>query len=255
MAQPKILIVMPAYNAAKTLKDTYESIPKDSYSNILVVDDASTDKTSQIANQLGLTTITHRRNTGYGGNLKTCFTYARSFKADVTIELHPDNQYDAGQIPTLTEKVLREQYDLVIGSRFAGQVSPSTYGMHWYRIIANKLLSAIDRSILGVPLSEFHTGFRAYSARFLTVVPFMTNKDNYTFSFEVIVQAIALGLKVGEIPVISRYTKESTSATLTNSTIYALQTIDTLRKFLIYKYLGSPQPLFDIKRRQRVSNG
>lgn len=236
MARPKILIVMPAYNAAKTLKDTYESIPKNSYSEILVVDDASTDRTSTIAKQLGLHTIMHRQNKGYGGNLKTCLTYARKYGADVTVELHPDNQYDAGQILTITKKILKEHYDLVIGSRFAGPENPALYGMHWYRLLANKVLSAIDRTILRVNLSEFHTGFRGYSRKLLEIIPFMEFKNNYTFSFEIIVQAIALGLKVGEIPIVSRYTKDSTSATLKNSAIYALETFDVLRKYLMGTY-------------------
>lgn len=236
MVKPKVLIVMPAYNAAKTLKSTYESIPRNSYSEILVVDDASIDRTSTIAKQLGLHTIMHQQNKGYGGNLKTCLTYARKYGADVTVELHPDNQYEAGQIPTITKKILKEHYDLVIGSRFANQENPALYGMHWYRLLANKVLSTIDRAILRVNLSEFHTGFRAYSARFLTTIPFTENRDNYTFSFEVIVQAIASGLKVGEIPIVSRYTKDSTSATLKNSAIYALETFDVLRKYLMGTY-------------------
>ncbi len=255
MAQPNVLIVMPAYNAAKTLKDTYEAIPENSYSDILVVDDASNDGTSKLAKQLGLRTITHRQNKGYGGNLKSCLTYAKQHKADVAVELHPDNQYDASQIPNLTRKVINEHSDLVIGSRFASPEGPGAYGMHWYRILANKFLSAIDRNVLGVNLSEFHTGFRAYSARFLTTVPFMKNKNNYSFSFEVIVQAIAMGLKVSEIPVISRYTKDSTSATLTNSTIYALETLDTLRKYIFSKYLGSHYPQFGNKQKNTYHNG
>lgn len=239
MSKPKVLIIMPAYNAGKTLKATYEHLPKNCFDEVVIVDDASTDATTQIAKSLGLPTITHKENKGYGGNLKTCLNYALQHKADITIELHPDNQYDASKIPLLIKKIRDDNCDLVLGSRFTNSEGPAEYGMHWYRILANKFLSSIDRMVLGIKLTEFHTGFRAYSLQLLKNIPYKANRDNYTFSFEVIVQAIALGFKVDEIPVVSTYTKNSTSASLFNSTIYALETFDVLRKYLLHKHFGS----------------
>lgn len=235
MRTHRILIVLPAFNAEKTLEATIDQIPKASYSDLILVDDASRDNTIALARKLGIRTIAHKENLGYGGNLKTCLSYARKIEADVTIELHPDNQYDATQIPILTRKVLKAQCDLVIGSRFANTKGPRAYGMHWYRSVANRILSFFDRLILGLPLSEFHTGFRAYSKKFLATVPYRANKDNYTFSFEVIAQARYFGLSVCEIPVVSRYTKDSTSATIKNATLYALETFAVLGKYILQK--------------------
>lgn len=234
----KIIAFMPAYKASRTLEQTVKAIPGGLIDSIVLCDDGSSDQseTLALAHKLGIQTVLHHtRNRGYGGNLKTCLNEAFSQGADIALEIHPDAQYDLRNLEVLINKSIETGAGIVLGSRFANSKSPRAYGMPLKKVLANKGLSFFDRLVLGVPLTEFHTGYRAYSRQFLATVPIDDDKDNYTLSFETIAQAVYFGFGVAETPVVSRYFEEAHSASLKNSTIYAFETMIVLLKFILQK--------------------
>ena len=234
----KIIVFMPAYKASQTLSQTVTAIPPALIDGIILCDDGSPDQVETLAEakRLGIKTILkHERNRGYGGNLKTCLAEVVRQGADIALEIHPDAQYDLSHLERLIQTSITTGAGIVLGSRFSNKRSPRAYGMPLPKFLANKGLSFFDRLVLGLPLTEFHTGYRAYSRAFLEQVPFEADKDNYTLSFETIAQAVYFGFKVVEVPVISRYFKEAHSASLKNSTIYALETMLVLAKFMSQK--------------------
>lgn len=238
----KVVIIMPAYNAAQTLEVTYASIPRQVVDQIILTDDVSQDETVEIARKLGLKTIVHIQNQGYGGNQKTSYVEALKNGADIVVMLHPDNQYDAAQIPALIEPIQRGDYDMMIGSRFLGKDTLKG-GMPLYKYIGNRFLTWIENLVLGQNLSEYHSGFRAYSRRFLITIPFLLNSDDFVFDSEVLAQATAFNFKIGEVAVPTRYFEEASSINFKRSVIYGLATLITMGKYLIYR-LGlfqSPQ--------------
>ena len=229
-----IVVIMPAYNAAKTLKITYENIPQDCVDKIILTDDVSQDETVDIARELGLKTMVHVQNRGYGGNQKTSYLEALKDGAEIVIMLHPDNQYDATRIPALIEPIRQGKYDMMIGSRFLGKDTLKG-GMPFYKFVGNRFLTWMENLVLGQDLSEYHSGFRAYSRKFLTTIPFLLNSDDFVFDSEVLAQATAFEFKIGEIAVPTRYFREASSINFKRSTVYGLSTLWVMLKYLLYR--------------------
>ena len=225
---------MPAYNAAKTLQATYDDIPKGLVDTIILVDDASHDETVKKARELGLKVFVHPENRGYGGNQKTCYTEALKEGADIVIMLHPDYQYDPKLIPAIIKPILDGKADLVLASRLLSGTALSG-GMPFYKFISNRFLTTCENIFLGQKLSEFHTGYRAYSKKLLTSIPFMKNSENFVFDTEVIVQTVYFGFKIEEIPCPTRYMKDASSISFKNSVVYGMQTLQAVFKYFFAK--------------------
>ncbi len=232
--RPKIVVVMPAYNAAKTLKITYEDIPHQAIDQIILVDDGSTDKTLEIARELHLTAFVHTRNFGYGANQKTCYTEALKEGADIVVMLHPDYQYDPTLLPEIIAPIKAGEADIVLGSRFLGG-STLRQGMPWWKYLGNKFLTKLENWTLGLNLSEYHTGYRAYSRRVLEEIPFSLNSDRFVFDQEMLVQATHLKFRITEVPVPTKYFPESSNASFVDSSIYGLSIILLLCRFIVHK--------------------
>jgi glycosyltransferase involved in cell wall biosynthesis len=231
----RAVVVMPAYNAAATLGATIDEIPPGVADIVIVVDDASHDNTVRVAESLNLTVIRHPHNVGYGGNQKTCYMEALRQGADVVVMLHPDGQYDPAILGQMIDKVRHEGCDLVMGSRFAEGGRARRGGMPWWKILANRFLTSCENAVLGLGLSEYHSGYRAYSRHFLESVPFLRNSNDFVFDTQVLVQAAAFGMKVGEVPVTTRYFAEASSINFRVSTVYGLKTMYCLGRFLLHR--------------------
>ncbi len=233
--QPKVIIVMPAYNAVKTISNSYKKIPKDIIDEIILVDDASTDKTYEEARKLPISVFRNKQNLGYGGNLKVCLTKALERNADIVIEYHPDDQYDPKDIKEFIQKA-KDGFDFALGSRFVRPKEALENKMPPIKFVANRTMSFIDQLVLGIEMTEFHSGFRMYTKKLLEKVPYRQNSDNYLFSFEIIVQAVYWGLRVAEVPISCHYHPAMHTANLKNSTIYALGTFKTLWQYSLAKF-------------------
>jgi len=247
-----VVVIMPAYNAAKTLEATYASIPADVVDKIILTDDVSQDETVEIARQLGLKTIIHVQNRGYGGNQKTSYLAALKDGADIVVMLHPDNQYDATCIPALIEPIRQGACDMMIGSRLLGEGTLEG-GMPLYKFIGNRFLTWVENLVLRQNLSEYHSGFRAYSRKFLTTIPFPLNSDDFVFDSEVLAQASAFNFKVGEIAIPTRYFPEASSIGFKRSVKYGLATLWTMGRFLLYRLGWSQNPQFTKTLAQVIS--
>ncbi|MCD6405813.1 MAG: glycosyltransferase family 2 protein [Planctomycetes bacterium] len=234
MTQARVVVVMPAYNAAKTLEKTFHDIPEGSADEVLLVDDASADETAEVARGLGIHVLQHPANRGYGGNQKTCYTEALSLGADIIVMLHPDYQYDPKRIPDIVRPIKEGAADLVLGSRLADGKALAG-GMPLYKFISNRFLTIVENLVLGQHLTEMHTGYRAYSRRLLETIPFMTNSEGFVFDTQVIVQTAAFGFKIAEIPVPSKYIPEGSSIRFGASVAYGLGTLWTLVRYLLHK--------------------
>jgi glycosyltransferase involved in cell wall biosynthesis len=240
MAGHRIVIVMPAYNAARTLERTYADIPHDLVDHVILVDDVSRDQTVEIARRMGLQVIVHQQNRGYGGNQKTCYDAALAEGADVVVMLHPDYQYDATRIPALVEPILRGEVDLMLGSRFLGD--PLAGGMPRWKFISNRFLTGLENLVFGQRLSEYHTGFRAYSRRLLETIPYHRNSDDFVFDQELVSQAVAAGFGIGEIAVPTRYFAEASSVGLRRSIVYGLSTLRVCARYALHRVRVRPSP-------------
>ena len=229
----RVIIVMPAYNAARTLERTYADIPHNVVDRIILVDDVSRDDTVAIARQLGLDVIIHRQNLGYGGNQKTCYDAALAAGADAVVMLHPDYQYDATRIPALVEPILEGTRDLMLGSRFLGD--PLAGGMPRWKYVSNRFLTGVENLAFGLHLSEYHTGFRAYSRHLLESIPYRLNSDDFVFDQELVAQAVACGMRIGEIAVPTRYFEEASSVGFRRSVIYGLATMRVVLRYLLHR--------------------
>src|ERR671936_1232282 len=225
MASPKVVVVMPAYNAARTLVRTYRDIPKDVVDHVILVDDLSNDDTVAVAELLDLQVVVHRQNLGYGGNQKTCYDTALAEGSDVVVMLHPDYQYDATRIPDLIAPILAGEKHLMLGSRFLGD--PLAGGMPRWKYVSNRFLTIVENVAFGLALSEYHTGLRAYSRRLLETIPYHLNSDDFVFDQELIAQVVAAGMRhrIGEIAVPTRYFQEATSGGFRRSVVYGLSTL------------------------------
>lgn len=236
---------MPAYNAEKTLAKTYSDIPKDFIAKIILVDDASKDKTVEIANELGLNVVVHEQNLGYGANQKTCYKEALSDGADIVVMLHPDYQYDPTLLPYIVNPIVTEECDCVLGSRILGK-EVIKGGMPWYKYLGNRVLTIIENLVLGQRLSEYHTGYRAYSRKLLETVPFESNSNNFVFDTEIIIQIIAQRFSIKEVPIPTRYFKEASSIDFLNSIQYGIGILLRLVYYIIWQTTGLQ--LFKIKK-------
>ncbi len=234
MDNKNIFIVLPAYNAAKTLLRTLDEIPPVYRQNIILVDDASTDNTVEVARQAGLTVIVHERNQGYGGNQKTCYTESLKRGADLIVMLHPDHQYDAKVIPHLIQPILDGEADAVFGSRMLGGHSLEG-GMPEWKFVANVLLTAFANIVFRRYLTEIHSGFRAYSRQYLETVRFMENSNDFIFDTEIIAQGMMCKLTFQEVPITTRYFPEASSINLRRSIIYGIGILAVLTKFWLHR--------------------
>jgi glycosyltransferase involved in cell wall biosynthesis len=233
--RPKVVIVMPAYNAARTLERTYADIPHDLVDQIILVDDVSRDETVDVARQLGLDVIIHQQNLGYGGNQKTCYDAALAAGADVVVMLHPDYQYDATRIPALIEPILAGRADLMLGSRFLGD--PLAGGMPRWKYVSNRFLTIVENLAFGLRLSEYHTGLRAYSRRLLETIPYRRNSDDFVFDQELIAQVVAARMRrrIAEIAVPTRYFEEASSVGFKRSVVYGLSTLRVVLRYMLHR--------------------
>jgi len=232
--RPRIVVVLPAYNAAKTLEKTYADIPKDFVSNIILVDDVSQDKTVDVARALGLSVVIHIQNRGYGGNQKTCYLEALKLGADIVVMLHPDHQYDSRLIPELVRPIMDGKADMVIGSRIVNGMALQG-GMPVWKFISNRMLTIAENLVYSTHLTDGHSGFRAFSRRLLTTVPFLLNSDDFVFDSQMIAQALRFGFDIAEIPVQARYFPEASSVNFRVSSIYGVKTIGVMIAFLLQK--------------------
>jgi glycosyltransferase involved in cell wall biosynthesis len=237
--QKKIVVVMPAYNASKTLEMTYREIPHDIVDEVILVDDASRDDTAAKAEALGIHTIIHSENRGYGGNQKTCYREALSKGADVVVMLHPDYQYSPRLITAMASMVISGHYDVVLGSRILGGEATKG-GMPLYKYIANRLLTLVENLALGVKLSEYHTGFRAFSRKVLETLPLEANSDDFVFDNEFLAQAVYFGFRIGEISCPTKYFEDASSINFSRSVKYGFGVLATSFKFLLQR-LGLAQ--------------
>ena len=232
--KPKVVVVMPAYNAARTLERTYNDIPPNLVDKVILVDDVSKDETVELARQLGLKVVTHIQNRGYGGNQKTCYIEALREGADIVVMLHPDYQYDSTRIPELIAPIAAGEADLMIGSRLLGGGALAG-GMPIWKYVSNRFLTIVENAALGQHLSEMHSGFRAYSRRLLETIPFLLNSDDFVFDTEVLAQAAAFGFVIGEVEVPTRYFAEASSVNFKRSVEYGLSTLVVMGRYTLHR--------------------
>ncbi|MDP3791135.1 MAG: glycosyltransferase family 2 protein [Candidatus Omnitrophota bacterium] len=242
----KIVVVMPAYNAAKTLEKTYHEIPRGVVDDIILTDDHSNDNTVSIAKTLGLRTIVHDRNLGYGGNQKTCYREALKLGADIVVMLHPDYQYPARLITQMAGLISEGMFDVVLGSRVLGSKAVKS-GMPVYKYAANRVLTFLENNIVGERLSEYHTGYRAFSKEVLLNIPILENSDDFVFDSQIILQTLYFGYRIGEIACPAQYTKESSSINFFRSVKYGIGVLRGALQYKLQKKSLSSFPIFDIR--------
>ena len=230
----KLVVVMPAYNAARTLRMTYAALPHNVVDSVIVVDDGSTDQTREIARELGLELFVHNRNYGYGANQKTCYREALNAGADIVVMVHPDYQYDPTLLPEIIAPIQEGRADVVLGSRLLlGSVVAQ--GMPWWKYIANRFLTGAENVVFRMHLAEYHTGYRAFRRGVLEAVNLQMNSDGFIFDQEIIAQIVELGVRITEVPVPTRYMKEASSASFFQSTIYGFRILWLLGKYLMHR--------------------
>ncbi len=235
---------MPAYNAAATLRNTVDDIPKGSVDEILLVDDCSQDNTVEIAREMGLTVIEHERNRGYGGNQKTCYRHALDAGADYIVMIHPDYQYDSRVIPVAVEILRLGICDCVLGSRIRTRNEALSGGMPFYKYVANRFLTMVENMALGQNVGDFHSGFRAYRREVLETIAFEQNSEGFEFDSQFLAQAVYFGFKLGDIPVPVRYFDEASSINFRRSCWYGLATLWVLVKYWLQRLRISRSRLF-----------
>lgn len=234
-----MLVVMPAYNAARTLDTTYTKISREVVDEVLLVDDGSHDATLDIASRLPIRTISLPHNVGYGGNQKTCYLEALRLGAEIVVMLHPDGQYDPAVIPELIAPIQQGDADIVLGSRMLIPGGARAGNMPLYRYVSNRVLTAIENRMLGSRFSELHTGYRAYSRKFLETVPFLRNSDDFVFDSQIIAQAVAFGQRIAEVPIQTRYFPEASSTSMQANIRYGLATLWTVARYRLRRVVPS----------------
>lgn len=242
MVRPKVAVVMPAFNAGRTLRLTYEALPHDQVDVVILVDDGSTDETLKVAKELNLEVFVHDRNYGYGANQKTCYREALKTDADVIVMVHPDYQYDPTLLPTLVAPIVRGEADVVLGSRLLGE-SPVKQGMPWWKYPANRVLTWLENAVFGLHLSEYHTGYRAYRREVLEVVNFTMNSDKFVFDQEILAQIVEAKFRIHEVPVPTRYFPDASSAGFLASCRYGSEILWLLFRVALHRsgVLGQKQ--------------
>jgi len=231
----KVIVVMPAYNAELTLEKTFYDIPKGSVDEVILTDDASSDRTVEIAKNLGITLLCHNRNKGYGANQKTCYDAALAKGAEIIVMIHPDYQYDPQVIPFAIGFLNSDICDIIIGSRIRTRRETLKNGMPLYKYISNRFLTMIENLILGQNLGDFHSGFRAYKRKVLEKIDYCQNSNDFVFDTEFLAQAIFLGFRVGDIPIPTHYSSETSSINFRRSLKYGIQTILVMLKYILQK--------------------
>lgn len=231
----KVVAVLPAYNAERTLAATVADFPPGCVDEIVLVDDGSTDRTAEIARRMGLTVIVHEKNTGYGGNQKTCYRYALERGADVVVMIHPDYQYDARVIPHAVGFVELGICDVVLGNRVRSRPEALACGMPWWKYVSNRGLTLVENTALGQNLGEWHSGFRVYRRKVLETVPFERNSDDFVFDTQFLVQAVHFGFRLGDVPVPVRYFAEASQINFKRSTRYGLATLATVGAYWLHR--------------------
>jgi len=230
----RVCVVLPAYNAEKTLRQTVEEIPRDYIDDIVLVDDASSDNTAALAQALGIHTVVHTQNLGYGGNQKTCYRQALERGADIVIMLHPDYQYSPKLLVAMGSLIAVGQYDVVLGSRILSEGALKG-GMPVYKYISNRFLTLVQNLLLRKKLSEYHTGYRAFSREVLETLPLERNSDDFIFDNQMLAQAIYRNFRIGEISCPTRYFPEASSINLRRSIVYGLGVINVSIQFRLSK--------------------
>lgn len=239
----KVAVVLPAYNAERTLRQTFDEIPKDIVDDIILTDDASSDATVRLARELGIHTLRHDRNRGYGGNQKTCYQAALARGADIVIMLHPDYQYTPKLVTAMASMIASTEYDVVLASRILGKGALAG-GMPLYKYVANRALTWAENWLVGQKLSEYHTGYRAWSREALARLPLLRCSDDFVFDNQMLVQAIAQGLKIGEISCPTKYFPEASSINLRRSVVYGLGVLRTALAYRLHRMAVVACPLF-----------
>jgi glycosyltransferase involved in cell wall biosynthesis len=232
--KPKVVVVMPAFNAERTLRMTYEELPKDSVSSVILVDDGSKDDTLRVARELGLEVFVHSRNYGYGANQKTCYTEALKAGADIVVMVHPDYQYDPRLVPQIIAPITKGEADVVLGSRLKKGTALQE-GMPWWKYFSNRFLTWVENVTFGLKLTEFHTGYRAFRRQVLETCNYSMNNDGFIFDQEIIAQIVAAKFRIAEIAVPTRYFPEASQASLVQSVLYGLKILWLVLKYLCYR--------------------
>lgn len=235
MRNPKVVIVMPAYNAARTVQDTYEEIPQNLRKNIILVDDLSSDNTIEVAKNLGIRVVPHKKNLGYGGNQKTCYKEALKLHPEIVVMLHPDYQYDATLITELIRPIQQGRFDFMFGSRIQNKFSALNGGMPKLKYYINRVVCLLENILLGVNFTEHFSGFRAYSVKLLKTIPFEDYSDDFVFDQEMEISALSFGFKVGEIPIPTRYHEKASSIQFIKGVKFILETFWVIIKYKLYE--------------------
>jgi len=242
----KIIVVMPAYNAEKTLRQTYDELPHDYVDDVILVDDSSRDNTAQISRGMGIKTIIHRENMGYGANQKTCYREAIGMGADIVVMVHPDYQYSPRLVTAMASMITSGHYDIVLGSRVLVGTALKG-GMPFYKYVSNRFLTLFENLMLGAKLSEYHTGFRAFSREVLETLPLESNSDDFVFDNEMLAQAVYFGFRIGEISCPTKYFEDASSINFRRSVKYGIGVLATSVKFVLQKKGIWKFPLFNAR--------
>jgi glycosyltransferase involved in cell wall biosynthesis len=243
LGNKKIIVVLPAYNAARTLKQTFDDIPHDIVDEVILTDDASTDDTVAVARGLGITTLSHDRNRGYGGNQKTCYAAALGRGADIVVMLHPDYQYAPRLVTAMASMIASGEFDVALGSRILG-VGALVGGMPVYKYIANRVLTLVQNLAIGNKLSEYHTGYRAWSSEVLRRLPLENCSEDFVFDNQMLTQAVYFGFRIGEISCPTKYFADASSINFQRSVVYGLGVLKTSLQFRLHRLGLIRSPLF-----------
>jgi glycosyltransferase involved in cell wall biosynthesis len=239
----RVIVVMPAYNAALTLENTYKEIPHDVVDEVLLVDDASHDETVRVAQGLGIRCVVHPENRGYGANQKTCYAHALELDAQIVVMLHPDYQYPPSLVTAMAAMVSSGQYDVVLGSRILGGRAMRG-GMPVYKYIANRILTLVENWLTGAKLSEYHTGYRAFRRQVLERLPLSENSDDFVFDNQMLVQALAWDYRIGEISCAASYFPEASSINFRRSLVYGLGVLSAAVRYWLFRWGWRSQAIF-----------
>ncbi len=251
LANKKIAVVLPAYNAAKTLEQTYEEIPRDIVDDIILVDDASQDTTVEMAHALGIVTVRHEKNRGYGGNQKTCYAVALARGADIIVMLHPDYQYSPKLVTAMASMIASDEFDVVLGSRILGK-GALPGGMPLYKYVANRFLTLFENLMIGLKLSEYHTGYRAWHRSVLERLPLEQNSEDFVFDNQMLAQSAYFGFRIGEISCPTRYLPEASSINFRRSVVYGMGVVRTSFQYRAQRLGLINSPLFAMSGEGRL---
>ncbi|MBC8137809.1 MAG: glycosyltransferase family 2 protein [Fibrella sp.] len=245
----RVVVVLPAYNAALTLEKTLADVSPGIVDEFVLVDDRSNDETIKVARRLRIPYIVHAKNRGYGGNQKTCYTEALRRGADIVVMLHPDYQYSPKLIGAMSWMIASEEFDAVLGSRILGTTGALQGGMPYYKYVANRFLTAVENILLGIKLSEYHTGYRAFSRRLLESLPLEENSDDFVFDNQMLAQATYFGFRIGEVSCPTKYFPEASSINFRRSVIYGLGVLATAVDFRFHKWGLAKTPRYSTQGR------